>query len=384
MKIAVVANSAWYVANFRLALMVALREQGHEVVAISGGDGDVARITAAGFRHCAIPLSGSSTRLLGEFRALWALRGALREERVDLALSYTPKGNIYTALARRVATCRQVANVSGLGSSFIRQDWVTHLVHGLYRIAFRRVDLVLFQNNDDRQIFVDAGLTDPATSERIPGSGVDLRHFMFTSLPSQAGNATLAFLMIARLLGDKGVREYAAAARLLRERYPTVRCQLLGKLGADNPSAIEPAELDDWVAAGDIDYLGYHNDVRPYIDAATCVVLPSYREGVPRTLLEAAAMGRPIITTDVPGCRDTVDNGRNGLLCSARDVESLTDAMERFVEMSDAQRAAMGEHSRRKMETEFSDTIVIDRYLRAVDTLRGSRAIPDREPAPFV
>lgn len=369
MKLAVVANSAWYIANFRLALMVALRDGGHEVVAISASDDDVTRINAAGFRHRAIPLSGSGTRLLGELASLLALRRALRDECVDIALSYTPKGNIYTAIARRALACRQVANVSGLGSSFIRQNWMTHLVRGLYRIAFRRVDHVFFQNDDDRRIFLEAGLTHRAISERIPGSGVDLHHFAFAALPRLTGGTALTFLMIARLLGDKGVREYAAAARLLRERCPGVRCQLLGKLGADNPSAIRPAELDDWVTAGDVQYLGYHTDVRPFIGAATCVVLPSYREGVPRTLLEAAAMGRPLVATDVPGCRDTVENGRNGLLCRARDVTSLAEAMERIVAMSDPQRAEMGIQSRHKMETEFSDTIVIGRYLRAVGAL---------------
>ena len=369
MKLAVVANSAWYIANFRLALMVALRERGHEVVAISASDDDVARISAAGFRHRAIPLSGSGTRLLAELASLQALRCALREERVDIALSYTPKGNIYTALARRMSACRQIANVSGLGSSFIRQDWLTHLVRGLYRIAFRRVDHVFFQNDEDRRIFVDAGLTNMRISERIPGSGVDLRHFAFAALPPSADGSPPTFLLIARLLGDKGVREYAAAARLLRVRCPGVRCQLLGKVGADNPSAIRPTEIDDWLAAGDIEYLGYHADVRPFIRAATCVVLPSYREGVPRTLLEAAAMGRPIVATDVPGCRDTVDDERNGLLCRARDVQSLTDAMQRMAAMSAARRSAMGLQSRRKMEAEFSDTIVIGRYLHAVDAL---------------
>ncbi len=369
MKLAVVANSAWYIAHFRLALMHALRERGHEVVAISAGDADVARLRAAGFRHCAIPLSGRGTRPLGELASLRALRRALRDEAVDAALSYTPKGNIYTGLACRTLACRQIANVSGLGSSFIRQDWLTHLVRGLYRAAFRRVDHVFFQNEDDRRLFVEAGLCDASIAERIPGSGVDLQRFRFEPLPQPTAQGGLAFLLIGRLLGDKGVREFAAAARLLRERCPDVRCQLLGQLGADNPSAIGRAELDQWLAAGDVEYLGHHADVRPFIEAATCVVLPSYREGVPRTLLEAAAMGRPLVATDVPGCRDPVDDGRNGLLCRARDAASLAQAMEHIAAMSPAQRDAMGVHSRHKMEAEFSESIVTERYLRAVEAL---------------
>ncbi|EIM31317.1 glycosyltransferase [Leptothrix ochracea L12] len=375
MKIAIVANTAWYVANFRLNLMRALRHAGHEVVAIAPPDAahahDSARITAAGFKHCVWPLSGRGKNPVAELGAVLGLRRWLHEEGVDLVLSYTPKGNIYSALARSCLPCRQIANVSGLGSSFIASNLLTKLVQALYRLTFARIDWVFFQNEDDRQIFLQAGLVSEAKSERIPGSGVDLQHFQPTPLPSAMPLASSSpeprtFLLIARLLGDKGVREFVEAARMVREDLPQMRFQLLGLAAADNPTAIRAEELSAWLVEGVVSYLGHHSDVRPFIAEAHCVVLPSYREGVPRTLLEAGAMGRPLIATDVPGCRDTITPGRNGWLCTARDPGALADAMTRMALLPRAALEAMGAQSALKMQREFSEEQVIARYLERV------------------
>ncbi|MEX8502283.1 MAG: glycosyltransferase family 4 protein [Leptothrix ochracea] len=374
MKIAIVANTAWYVANFRLNLMRALRHAGHEVVTIAPPDAahahDSARITAAGFKHCVWPLSGRGKNPVAELGAVLGLRRWLHEEGVDLVLSYTPKGNIYSALARSCLPCRQIANVSGLGSSFIASNLLTKLVQALYRLTFARIDWVFFQNEDDRQIFLQAGLVSEAKSERIPGSGVDLQHFQPTPLPAVAPAAgspePRTFLLIARLLGDKGVREFVEAARMVREELPQMRFQLLGLAAADNPTAIRAEELSAWLAEGVVSYLGHHGDVRPFIAEAHCVVLPSYREGVPRTLLEAGAMGRPLIATNVPGCRDTITPGRNGWLCPARDAGALADALTRMALLPRTALDAMGAHSAFKMQREFSEEQVIERYLERV------------------
>jgi glycosyltransferase involved in cell wall biosynthesis len=374
MKIAVVANTAWYVANFRLNLMRALRHAGHEVIAIAPPDvapaQDSARITAAGFKHCVWPLSGRGKNPWAELGAVLGLRRWLKDEGVDVVLSYTPKGNIYSALARTCLPCRQIANVSGLGSSFIAGNLLTKVVLALYRLTFARIDWVFFQNEDDRQIFLQAGLVLEAKSERIPGSGVDLQHFQPTPLPAVAPAAgrpePRTFLLIARLLGDKGVREFVEAARMVREDLPQMRFQLLGLAAADNPTAIRGDELAAWLAEGVVSYLGHHGDVRPFIAEAHCVVLPSYREGVPRTLLEAGAMGRPLIATDVPGCRDTITPGRNGWLCPARDAGALADALTRMALLPRAALEAMGAQSAFKMQREFSEEQVIGRYLERV------------------
>jgi glycosyltransferase involved in cell wall biosynthesis len=247
------------------------------------------------------------------------------------------------------------------------------LVHVLYRIAFRRVDWVFFQNRDDRRLFTEGRLVAANCSERIPGSGVDLHHFAMTPMPEPRSFEDTVFLLIARVLKDKGICEYAEAAARIRSKYPATRFQLLGQLGADNPSAIAPRQLQGWIDSGVIEYLGHHADVRPYIEAAACVVLPSYREGLPRTLLEAGAMGRPIIATDVAGCRDTIDDGINGYLCRVRDVDSLTDTLARFIALPSEHRSRMGQSSRRKMEAEFDESVVISRYLDLVHRLDRGR-----------
>lgn len=371
MRIVIVANSSWYIANFRLRLMSALAKAGHEVLAISPVDEHVGRIAEAGFTHCALPLSAGSVNPLREIRSILSLRSLLRLRGVELALTYTPKGNLYTGIACRGLPCRQIANVSGLGSSFLRQDWVSAVAKWLYRQTLPRAEWTFFQNPSDRQHFLAAGLVKPDRAVLVPGSGVDLQRFSHMPLPRET--AGFVFLMVARLIADKGVREFVEAARRVRRTSPSARFQLLGALGADNPTAIAPQELQAWVSAGDVEYLGFTDDVRDALSQASCVVLPSYREGMARTLLEAAAMGRPLITTNVPGCADVVDEGLNGHLCNARDVDTLERAMLRMLSHSRDEREQMGLRSRQKVEQSFSEDIVIDRYMQAVARLASGR-----------
>lgn len=189
-------------------------------------------------------------------------------------------------------------------------------------------------------------------------------------MPLPAGSAPV-FILIGRLLWDKGVREYVEAARVVRERFPNARFQLLGPLGVDNPSAIGRADVDAWVGEGVVEYLGEAHDVRPHIAAADCVVLPSYREGVPRTLMEASAMGRPIVATDVPGCRDVVADGDTGFLCRVRDSASLAEQLLRVIELGTAGRDAMGARGRQKVAAEFDEQQVVERYRRTIHSLTG-------------
>lgn len=370
MRIALIANTAWYLANFRLGFMRSLREAGHEVIAIAPPDGAEASIVAAGFEHFSFPLEGKSINPWRELRSVLSLRRVLKARQPDLLITHTPKGNIYTALARSGLGQAQIAGVSGLGSSFIRQNWLTQVVKLLYRLSFGRMHRVFFENLDDRALFLQHGFVTEQQAVAIPGLGVDLAHFAAAPWP---GATPPVFLMVARLLGDKGVREYAEAARSLRTRRPGTRFLLLGGLWAGNPTAISQAELDGWIAAGDIEYLGHVSDVRPIIAKASCVVLPSYREGMSRTLLEAAALGRPLVASDVPGCREAVEPGINGYLCQARDAQSLGEAMERICSHGDAQLQAMGQASRHKMESEFAEAIVTGRYLQALAELPARR-----------
>jgi len=297
-----------------------------------------------------------------DFRLFWEYRRLFRQRKPAAYLGFTIKPNIYGSLAAASLGVAAIPNVSGLGTAFIRQGALQQIVTRLYRLAFRRTPVVFFQNEEDRGLFVDRRIIRPAQSRVLAGSGVDLERF--SPAPPPAGPPT--FLFIARLLRDKGVVEFVEAARKLRQDLPHARFQLLGPIDPGNRTAVRRSELDSWIKDGVIDYLGVTDDVRSFIAAATAVVLPSYREGMPRVLLEAGAMARPAIASDVPGCRDVIEDGVNGYLCPVRDARSLADAMRRMAELPAARQLAMGEAARRRVQQEFSETSVVDAYLNAL------------------
>jgi glycosyltransferase involved in cell wall biosynthesis len=225
-------------------------------------------------------------------------------------------------------------------------------------------------------MFIAGGLVRTEIADLLPGSGVDLAKFSAVPLGASIGtNHPIRFLLVARMLWDKGVGEFAEAAKLIRDRWPQAECCLLGFLDVQNPGAISQTQMDALVASG-VNYLGSSDDVRAEIAEADCIVLPSYyREGTPRTLLEAAAMGRPIITTDAVGCREVVDDGINGFLCQPRDAADLAAKMERMLSLTDAQRSEMGLRGRAKMEAEFDEQIVIKKYLAAIESILAQRSV---------
>jgi glycosyltransferase involved in cell wall biosynthesis len=284
-----------------------------------------------------------------------------------VVLTYTIKPIVYGTLAARAASpgARCYAMITGVGYAFSAQELRARLSRQVARILLN-ISLplnarVFFQNPDDRALFLRNGLVRPEQVVLIPGSGVDLDAFAPAPLPK---HPPLVFLLIARLLREKGVEEYADAARLLRSRYPDVRFVLVGPLD-DHPDAITQKEVRKWEVEGVLEYLGYQEDVRPAIAASSVYVLPSYREGTPRSVLEAMAMGRPVITTDVPGCRETVRPWVNGFLVPPRDPLGLALAMERFLRRPELV-PAMGRRSREEAEARFDVHVVNDIIL---DTL---------------
>lgn len=364
MKIALVANTSWYLFNFRLNLMLALVDAGHDVVAVAPLGAHAKQIQEKGIHFEAIPLSGQGVNPFSELRSVWALERVFRRQQVDFVLSYTPKGNLYSALACISTKARFVPNVSGLGRAFVKPSWVTEVAKALYRLTLKRADRVFFQNEEDKSFFVQQGMVPLAKAERLLGSGVDLHHFTPSPMPEHTVQAPV-FLLIARMLWDKGVGEFVDAAREVKAIYPEAQFQLLGFLDSDNPSAIALSQINRWCAEGIVRYLGDTQDVRPYIAAADCVVLPSkYKEGVPRTLLEAAASGRPVITTDWPGCRDAVQPGQTGLLCQAGSASDLANKCLDFAAMSRVNRATMASAARHLAERCFDERFIIDRYIR--------------------
>ena len=300
-----------------------------------------------------------------DFRLFAEYRRLLLRIRPNAYLSFTIKPNIYGSMAAAGLGIPAIPNVSGIGNAFLRGDPVQRVVTRLSRLGFRRAPVVFFQNPEDRQLFVERRIVQPLQARLLPGSGVDLEHFA----PAPPAKGRLTFLLIARLVRDKGVIEFVEAARILLQVMPGARFQLLGGIDQGHRSAISLSEVDRWVAESVIEYLGSTDDVRPFIARATAVVLPSYREGLPRSLLEAAAMARPLIGADAPGCREVVEDGINGYLCTVRDAGSLADAMRRLASLPDEQRGARGAAARRKVEERFSEEFVVRAYLEVLAAL---------------
>jgi glycosyltransferase involved in cell wall biosynthesis len=360
------ANSIWNITNFRAGLVRGLQDAGYAPLALGPPDPDgAARLCELGIELVPIELDRSGLNPAADLLLLLRYRRALKRIRPAAFLGFTAKPNIYGAIAASGLRIPVIANVSGLGTAFMRRGPLQQIVALLYRRAFRRASTVFFHNPDDRRLFLDREIVRERQARLLPGSGIDLDRFAPAPLP--AGGPI--FLLIARLLSDKGIREYVAAARILRPLLPDARFQLLGGIDEGNRTSISRQEVEFWRDERVIECLGETADVRPFIREASAIVLPSYGEGLPRTLLEGAAMARPLVATDVPGCRDLVEDGLNGFLCAARDAASLAAAMQRLAGLPDEQRAAMGAQSRRKVQEGFSEKLVVRAYVEALDSL---------------
>ncbi|NHQ59177.1 glycosyltransferase family 4 protein [Chlorobium sp. BLA1] len=373
-KILISANTTWNLVNFRGGLITKLVANGYEVIALAPEDEYRERLTALGCRYVPLQMDNKGTHPVRDFQLMLGFLKVLFHEKPDAILAYTVKPNIYASLAAKVTGTPVINNISGLGTAFIRGGWMAALVSLLYRTGLSRSKRVYFQNEDDRTLFLEKGLVKRAKTDLLPGSGIDLQHYnpVKHGIGDTPGDGPV-FLMVARLLWDKGVREYVDAARIVKKRNPETRFHLLGFLDVKNQTAVPREDVEAWVQEGVIEYLGTSDDVRPFLAAADCVVLPSYREGTPRSLLEAAAMGKPLIATDVPGCREVVCDGVNGYLCKARESNDLAEKIFTFIALPKALQLQFGSHSRNIAETRFDEQIVIRKYLQVVDDVTGSK-----------
>lgn len=361
MHIVLTVNRAWNLVNFRTPLIEALQADGHRLTAIVPEDDAVLSLRALGCEVVPLRMDSKGLSPTRDLLLLRDFRRAFRSLRPDAVLSFTVKNNIYGALASRGMSHAFLPNVTGLGTAFLGSPLVRQIAKRLYQVAFRPLPKILFQNEDDKALFETMRITMPRQGQILPGSGIDLLRFTPAPASGRLG-AEMVFLMITRVLADKGAREYAEAARLLKARYPEVRFQLLGPLYAVNRTALPASEVMNWASEGAIEYLGHADDVRAAIADADCIVLPSYREGLPRVLLEGAAMARPMVTTDVPGCRHAVRPGETGILCEARSGTDLARAMGEMIDLPIDRRLAMGRAARADIEARFDVGIVIAAY----------------------
>ncbi len=367
MRIGIVINSSWNIHNFRMGLIESFIQSGHQVVAIAPDDGYASTLKEKGCEFHELDLDCKGSNPLHDMLLIKQLVKIYRQARPDVVLHYTIKPNIYGAIAARWLNIPAINNVTGLGTVFLRENMTAKVAKALYKFAFQFPHTVFFQNKDDRQLFIRKQLVNSQITDLLPGSGVDLERFQPTSKPSR--NAIFTFLVIARVLYDKGILEYIEAIRLLRKQGIKAKFQLLGKIETDRNLGIPRQQVQEWEDEGLIEYLGMTEDVRPVIQQADCVVLPSYREGTPRTLLEAAGMGKPIIATDVAGCRETVEHGFNGWLCEVRNPQDLAIKMKKMFVMNERNLRIMGANSRKLAVTKFDERIVIQKYERAVNRI---------------
>ena len=367
MKVIIVNNTTWNVKNFRKGLVLSLIDRGDKVVVVTPKDKYVGEVLDFGCEHFNINLDNKGVNPVNDLYLLFQYLRIFYRERPNVILAYTAKPNIYGSIAASFYSIPIVNNISGLGTAFIRGELLGKIVSLLYKFSLRKSECVFFQNNDDKDLFLKKNLVTKNQVDILPGSGVNLEYYQPSNLNIVNRNQDeFVFLLIARLIWDKGIQEYVDAARLIKKSNLKVRFQILGFLDVDNQTAVLRSDVDLWVEEGIIEYLGDVDDVRLFIKHSDCVVLPSYREGLPKTLLEASAMGKPIITTNVEGCREVVDDGINGYLCNVRDADDLAKKMKIILSMDYKDVVKMGLEGRKKMEIKFDEKIVIDKYMSIV------------------
>ncbi len=363
-KIVLFANTSWYIYNFRMNLMKELSERNYQIIVIAPQD-DYSDMIPYEYHH--ISMNNHSLNPFQDALILFRIYKLLNKLKPDLILSYTIKSNIYGVLAAAKLRIKSVVNIAGLGTTFRKKQITSFFIRKFYRFAVHKADFIFFQNNEDLKLFM---INQKCKNFKLlPGSGVDLEKF---APKISKDNEKFTFLLLGRLLKEKGIYEFVESAKIVRKE-DKVKFQLLGFIDSKNPIAIRKSEIDKWHNDGVIEYLGFTNDVRGFILNSDCVVLPSYYgEGIPKSLLEAASMGKPLITTDHTGCREVVEDGVNGYICQPKNVEDLSKKMIKMLNLKEIELKKMGLKSREKVVKDFDEKIVLDAYRSLVQKLIGT------------
>jgi glycosyltransferase involved in cell wall biosynthesis len=365
-KIAIVLNTSWNIYNFRLGLVRSLINEGHEIIAVAPYDDYSSKLKEIGCKYEKVMMDSRGANPIKDFGLTIELYRIYRRINPDIILHFTIKPNIYGTFAARLLGIPAINNVCGLGTVFLNRGIVSFVAKMMYKVAFRFPAKVLFQNDQDKKLFIDEKLIQKDIAELIPGSGIDLSKFVPAALPK---NKDFTFLLISRLIHDKGIVEYIEAIKKLKRQGIKARFQILGAIDEEHRRGIRADIIDSWIQDGLIEYLGRVPDVRNYIKNADCIVLPSYREGTPRTLLEAAGMARPIVTTNVAGCNNVVKDNYNGFLCDLKDVDDLANKMEKMLSLSFEERQEFGNKGRELVERSYDEYVVINKYQELVNNV---------------
>jgi len=353
-KIAIVANSTWNIYNFRLNLIKVLLDEGWQVIVIAPLDEYIQykekfpKVKHVQLRH----LHRISKNPFKELRLVLELRIIYKKLKPDLILHYTHKPNIFGGIAAKLNNIKSIAVITGLGYAFINNGISKSITTFLYRLVCPFHAKVIFENDDDLEYFKSCKLINKEQGVAVNGCGVDSA--VYVPYPNGQVKQKMIFTFIGRLLYDKGIREFAEAAKIILKSYNNAEFWVVGELDSSNPSTVKKKELLEWIDDKTIVYHGFQEDIRPLVAMSDCIVLPSYREGMPRTLLEGMSMAKPIITTNTPGCRQTINEGVNGFLVNVKDVDDLVRAIEKLITLGHDKAHDMGEAGRKMVLEKFN------------------------------
>jgi glycosyltransferase involved in cell wall biosynthesis len=373
-RIIIVANTTWNIYNFRQNIIRKLIAEGHEVVVLAPVDKfisyteNIREVTHIPLRH----LYRDSVNPFQDIRLFLELHSWYRKLKPDLVLHYTVKPNIYGGLAAKVLGIPSIGVITGLGYSLIHPGWINRITRMLYKLALPNHRKVIFENGDDKLLFEEAGMVDTSRSLSIKGCGVDTTYFSPNGEMRAADKVTFTF--IGRLLYDKGVKEFIEAAQLVKANHPNVQFWLVGDFDKENPSSVRNEDLVKWIRDPSVHYHGASDNIRKFYQLSDCIVLPSYREGMPRVIMEAMSMERPVITTDTAGCREMVTPDVNGYIVPVQQSKALADAMIYFLQLNAAERAEMGLQGRLKAIREFDQGIIAEQLYKIIrDVVQGGK-----------
>ena len=356
MKILILSNSIGGLYRFRRELLEELVNLKHEVTISAPQGRSVEYFEGVGCRFIKTDIARHGMNPFTDLMLLKKYMSIINDVRPDIVLTYTIKPNIYGGIACQIKHVPYLANITGLGTSIANGGLLSRIALFMYKKGLQGAKCIFFQNATNQQLFLEKKLVDKAKTQLIPGSGVNLDQFTFEEYPSDEDG--IRFLFIGRIMRDKGIGEFLEATRRIKSELPKVEVDVVGAFDGAYEATMHKA-----VDEGVVVYHGSQKDVRPFYKNCHCVVLPSYHEGMANVLLEGSASGRPVIATDVPGCRETYEDGVTGLSCKAKDADSLYEAMMKFIQLDNARRAEMGRKARERVEKLFSRRIVIQKYL---------------------
>ena len=366
-KIALVSNSSWSFYKFRKGIIKNLIDLGYEVILMSPKDEFINELLHLGTKFFELKkMSAKGINPINDIQCYLELKSIYNNIKPDIIFHYTIKPNIYGTYAAYKNKIKNIAVITGLGYTFLNKGIVSKVAIILYKFALNKANKIWFLNVDDKNIFIEKKIASIEKLHIIKGEGIDCNYFMPRKYKETNSIKEVEFLFIGRLLLDKGIKEYYESAKLLREKYPTVKCSILGFLNSNNPQAIDSKEFQKWIDSGIINYYGSVNDVRTYLENCSCVVLPSYREGLSTVLLEAASMCKPLIASNIAGCKEVVDNKLTGFLVEPYSSKDLVDKMEKFFLLTDLEKKIMGEKGREKIQKEFSIENIYEEYKKAI------------------